>query len=131
MNSEDVYSESEEECQTYAEAFPPLSLISMDHNESTTGISESIKPIPASTGTHVFHVAAVERKHVSPESSKAAHIGILQNIIDVTGCTIEMNESKDQGVTFVVRGRLSNFNRARRLILSRFAKQLTTEIEIP
>lgn len=78
----------------------------------------------------VFHVPVEERKYVSHESSfgeRAADItqaGIVRDIMEKTGCTIEMSQAKDQSLTIMVTGRPSSVIEARRMILSSLQQQV-------
>ena len=79
----------------------------------------------------VFHVPVEERKYVSHESSFGEHAaditqaGIVREIMEKTGCTIEMSQAKDQSLTIMVTGRPSSVSEARRMIISSLQQQVS------
>jgi polyribonucleotide nucleotidyltransferase len=57
--------------------------------------------------------------------------GICTEIMDDTGAHIEISQSKDQSLTFLVTGKQSAVLEARRKILTHFQTQASTTISIP
>ena len=84
-----------------------------------------------SLSLQVFHVPVEERKYVSHESSFGEHAaditqaGIVRDIMEKTGCTIEMSQAKDQSLTIMVTGRPSSVSEARRMIISSLQQQVS------
>eukprot|EP00731_Ephydatia_muelleri_P037646 Em0528g2a len=85
---------------TYAEAFPPLA--------PAAGAQQDAKPlwpvksIPTSTVTQVFHVPLEERRFQATESSFGNRQSeIVCDIMEKTGCSIELSQTKDHTLTIM------------------------------
>lgn len=77
----------------------------------------------------VFHVPLEERRYTSEPASFGAEspqAGIVREIMEKTGCAIEMSQAKDQSLTIMVTGRPSAVSEAKRLINLRLHTQVKT-----
>eukprot|EP00731_Ephydatia_muelleri_P015243 Em0008g963a len=115
---------------TYAEAFPPLA--------PAAGAQQDAKPlwpvksIPTSTVTQVFHVPLEERRFQATESSFGNRQSeIVCDIMEKTGCSIELSQTKDHTLTIMVSGRVSAVQQARRDLLTKLQTQAHIDLKIP
>ena len=76
----------------------------------------------------VFHVPLEERRYTSEPASFGAEspqASIVREIMEKTGCAIEMSQAKDQSLTIMVTGRPSAVIEAKRLINLRLHTQVS------
>lgn len=88
--------------------------------------------VGSSVVTQVFRVPYEERKmDMSERFGEGDSKGICQDIMGETGAHIEISQSKDQSLTFLVTGKQTAVLDARRKILTHFQTQASTTISIP
>ena len=122
---------------TYAEAFPPLTPTSTTVSPPVFQSSQSawpVKSIPSSSVTQVFHVPVEERRFQFDEpsfGSESRQSEIVRDIIEHTGCDIEMSQAKDRSLTIMVSGKPSAVVQARREILTKLQTQAHYDLKIP
>ena len=79
----------------------------------------------------MFHVPLEERRYTSEPAlfgAESQQASIVREIMEKTGCAIEMSQAKDQSLTIMVTGRPSHVNDAKRLINMRLHTQVTATI---
>jgi len=84
--------------------------------------------------TQVFHVPVEERRFQFDEPSfgnESRQSEIVREIIDRTGCDIEMSQAKDRSLTILVSGKPSAVVQARREILTKLQTQAHYDLRIP
>ena len=80
------------------------------------------------THTQVFHVPVEERRFQFDEpsfGSESRQSEIVRDIIEHTGCDIEMSQAKDRSLTIMVSGKPSAVVQARREILTKLQTQVS------
>lgn len=85
-------------------------------------------PVHVHTYTQVFHVPVEERRFQFDEPSfgnESRQSEIVREIIDRTGCDIEMSQAKDRSLTILVSGKPSAVVQARREILTKLQTQVS------
>ncbi|KAL5491054.1 hypothetical protein EMCRGX_G016269 [Ephydatia muelleri] len=91
-----------------------------------------VKSIPTSTVTQVFHVPLEERRFQATESSFGNRQSeIVCDIMEKTGCSIELSQTKDHTLTIMVSGRVSAVQQARRDLLTKLQTQAHIDLKIP
>ena len=84
--------------------------------------------MPTHTHTQVFHVPVEERRFQFDEpsfGSESRQSEIVRDIIEHTGCDIEMSQAKDRSLTIMVSGKPSAVVQARREILTKLQTQVS------
>lgn len=91
--------------------------------------------LPQHTCTHthvnqVFHVPVEERRYNFDEPSfgggESRQLDIVREIIERTGCDIEMSQTKDRALTIMVTGKPSMVLKARKDLLQKLQTQVRT-----
>lgn len=75
----------------------------------------------------VFHVPHEERRYHSdpaPFGAETTQASIVREIMEKTGCSIEMNQTKDHSLTIMVTGRPSSVVEAKKEINQRLHQQV-------
>lgn len=124
---------------TYSEAFPPL--VSQPRqppaHPSNLGKWNQKMAVRTSSVTQVFTVPMEERRfkdfemHEQNFGGQSEQAKICADIMQRTGCHIEMNMNRDQSLTLVVTGKNEAVMQARRKILNELQMQVTVIINIP
>lgn len=144
MNGTEVETTNEGGAPTYADAFPPLPAApaaSTGSGQSAWGKPSKVKqpaapskPILSSTSSQVFKIPFEERKfkNLSPIVGDAdRQNNIILEVMQKTSTKIEVNVTKDQGLTIMVSGKRDATAQARRLILTGLQTQASIEMVIP
>ncbi|XP_059485488.1 vigilin [Neocloeon triangulifer] len=119
---------------SYDEVFPalPESAPGAQPSSNQMGQWNNKMRVGSSVVTQVFRVPYEERKlDLSERFGEGDSKGICHDIMDETNAHIEISQSKDQSLTFLVTGKQSAVLEARRKILTHFQTQASTTINIP
>lgn len=87
--------------------------------------------VSTSKVTQVFFVPYGERKFDNEKFGEGESLRTCQTIMKETGAHIEISSGKDQSLTFLVTGKPSEVQLARRQILVRFQTQASKTVNIP
>ena len=83
----------------------------------------------------MFHVPVEERRYNFDEPSfgggESRQLDIVREIMERTGCDIEMSQMKDRALTIMVTGKPSSVLKARKDLLQKLQTQVRKEVEIP
>lgn len=143
---------SSDQPPTYEEAFPPLGSPTLPGPEPTlpAGTSSSnssssygrgsqsawpVKSIPSSSVTQVFHVPMEERRYNRDEPSfggnESRQSEIIRDVIERTGCDVEISQAKDHSLTIMVTGKPTCVLAARKAIVAKLQTQAHIDLKIP
>uniref|UniRef100_A0A182J902 K Homology domain-containing protein n=1 Tax=Anopheles atroparvus TaxID=41427 RepID=A0A182J902_ANOAO len=99
-------------------------------NNALSPAAQSMR-VGSSIVTQVFIVPSGERKYDSDKFGEGESLRTCQAIMKETNAHIEISSGKDQSLTFLVAGKLSEVMEARRKILVHFQTQASKTISIP
>lgn len=116
----------------YEDLFPALpDMGSKPPNAGLTNSTATKMRVGSSTVTQVFYVPFGERKFDSDKFGEGESVRTCHAIMKDTGAHIELSSGKDQSLTFLVSGKLSDVLEARRKILVHFQTQASKTVPIP
>ncbi len=81
----------------------------------------------------VFHVPDDERRYSSDEpafGTESRQSEIIRDVIERTGCDVEMSQTKDHSLTIMVTGKPICVLAARKAILSKLQTQVTQSVSL-
>merc|ERR1719400_2860863 len=95
----------------------------------------SRKPtIQPTTQSRRFEIPRTERRANGDASGSGFGVNdskTLKNVMDKTGCKIEMSSSKDQTLTFLITGSEAEFRKAKAELTAQFQTQTQQTVSIP
>ncbi|XP_043645703.1 vigilin [Drosophila teissieri] len=116
---------------SYDDLFPALPANTSAQSQSGASGS-TLARVTSSQKTHIVHVPCKERKSTESEKfGEGESKRICQQITKETGAQIEIVSSKNQSLTFLIKGKQSELLDARRKILMGFSTQASRQVTVP